>query len=84
MACNLDSTYVPSSTCKPDLADVSSSYSLLDNTPPNNYSYINSDDENPPTPIPPIASTPSTTPQLPQWVHSTQEVIGVIVGDPID
>ena len=67
---------MPSSAHDPDLVDVSLSSSLLDNTPSDSSSDTDSDDENPPPPVPPPAQAPSTTSQLPRWVHSTREYVG--------
>jgi hypothetical protein len=49
--------------------------------------YGDSEDENPPPPahLPPndsIEHEPTPTSLLPRWVHSTQEVVDDIVGDP--
>jgi hypothetical protein len=48
---------------------------------------MTSEDENPPLPahLPPdesIEHEPTPTPSLPRWVHSTQEAVGDLVGDP--
>jgi hypothetical protein len=73
---------VPSSACEPSSMFV--------------YSYLHfmvfssdddSEDENPPLPpnLPPydnIEPELTPTPLLPTWVHSTQEAIGDLVGDP--
>ena len=64
MACELDSTYVASLACEPNLEVVPSSSSLLDNTPSNDSSYTDSDDENPPPHVPPVDLTPPTTSKL--------------------
>ena len=68
--------------CKPYLAVVSFSYSLLDNTPSDISSDTNIDDEHPPPPVSPPAPAPLATSQLPHWVHSTCEVAGDLAGDP--
>ena len=75
---------VSSSAYEPDLAIVPFPSSLLNNTPYNISSDIDSDDEHPPPPISPPAPSPSTTSQLPQWVSSTREAIGDLVGDHTD
>ena len=77
---------VPSLACKPDSVIVpssssSSSSSFLDKFP-TPVSDDDSEDENPPPPahVPPIAPAK----MLPQWVQSTCEVAGDLVGDPRD
>ena len=72
LACEPDSTIVPSS---------SSSSSFLDRFP-TPVSNDDSEDENPPPPahVPPIAPAPI----LPLWVHSTCEAAGDLAGDPRD
>ena len=82
LACEPNSTYVPSLACEPDLAVVPFSSSLLNNTPSDISSDTNADDEHTPPPISPPALAPSTTPQLPRWVYSTRESSGDLVGDP--
>jgi hypothetical protein len=84
LACEPTLTYVPSSTCKPDLAVVSFSSSLLNNTPSDISSDTDSDDEHPPLPVSSPAPAPPTTSQLPQWVRYTRESVGDLVGDPTD
>ena len=80
-ACELDSAYVPSSTCEPDLVIVPSS-SLLDNTPSASSSNTNSHDENPPSLVPPPSPTPLALLQLPRWVFSTREATSDLASDP--
>jgi hypothetical protein len=80
LACEPNSTIVPSSTCKPSSA-FEPSYDLVSS------SGDDSEDENPPPPThpPPYESfepKPTPTPPLPRWVHSTREVAGDLVGDP--
>ena len=65
LACEPNSAYVPSSACEPDLAVVPSSYSLLNNTPSDISSDIESDDEHPPPLISPPSPALPTTSQLP-------------------
>ena len=77
-----DLTYVPSSACEPDLVVVPSSSSLLNKTHSDSSLDTDSDDENHPLPVPPLALAPSTTSQLPQWVLSSREAAGDIAGDP--
>ena len=77
LACKANSAYVPSLACEPDLAVVPFSSSLLNKTPSDISSDIDSDDEHSPTPV-----SPPTTSQLPRWVRSTREVAGDLVGDP--
>ena len=84
MAYEPNSTYVPSSACEPDLAVVPSSSSLLNNTPSDIPFDTNSDDEHPSPPISQPALAPPTTSQLPQWVLSTCEATGDLVGDPTE
>ena len=70
LACKPDSMIVPSS---------SSSSNFLDRFP-TPVSDDDSEDENPPPHVPPIAPTP----MLPRWVRSTCEAAGDLVGDPRD
>ena len=72
LACEPDSTIVPSS---------SSSSNFLDRFP-TPVSDDDSEDENPPPPahVPPIAPAPI----LPRWVHSTCEAAGDLASDPRD
>ena len=81
LACEPNSAGVPSSACEPSLAVVPSfvSSSLDDD----------SEDENPPPPAhpPPYESFEpelAPVPLLPRWVHSTQEEVGDLLGDPSD
>ena len=57
---------------------------FLKKNPSNRSLDTDSDDENPPLHVPPPSPAPPITPQLPQWVCSTRESIGDLVGDPID
>ena len=84
MAYEPNSAYVPSSTCELHLAVEPFSSSLLNNTPSDISSDTDSDDEHTPPPVSPTTPAPSTTSQLPQWVHSTCESAGDLVGDPTD
>ena len=59
-------------------------HSLLNNTPFDISSDIDSDDEHPPPPISPPAPTPPTTSQLPRWVRSFCEAASDLAGDPRD
>lgn len=75
MACNPDSTYVPSSS------------SSLDNTP----SLVtciddDNDNENPPlpSPIPSLAPIPLPMPHIPWWVYFSHEDTSDLVYDPRD
>jgi hypothetical protein len=82
LACEPDSAIVPSSARKPSLAFVLSFVPIMVYS-----SYDDSEDENPPSPahLPPDQSfepEPTSIPQLPRWVHSTQEGVGGIVDDP--
>jgi hypothetical protein len=84
LACEPNSTIVPSSTCEPSSTFVPSSIPIMVSS-----SYDDSEDENPllPTHLPldesfEPESTP--TPPLPRWVHSTREAVGDLVGDPSD
>jgi hypothetical protein len=64
LACEPNSTYVPSSACEHDLAVVPFSSSLLNNTPYDISLDADGDDEHPP-PVSPPALAPPTTSQLP-------------------
>jgi transposase InsO family protein len=84
LACEPNSTVVPSSACEPSSAVVPSSVPILDSS-----SDDESEDENPPPPadIPPDESfepEQAPVPPLPRWVHSTREAAGDLVGDPSD
>ena len=81
--CELNLTYMSSSACEPNLVVVPSMFSLLENTPDSSLD-TESDYENPPPYVPPLAPTPLTTSQLPRWVLCTREAIGDLVGDPKD
>ena len=72
LACELDSSIVPSS---------SSSSSFLDRFPTPVFDDDN-EDENPPplAHVPPVALAP----MLPRWVRSTCETTGHLAGDPRD
>jgi hypothetical protein len=80
-----NSTIVPSLACEPSSPFVPSSIPILVSS----SSDDDSGDENPPLPthLPPndsIEPEPTPTPLLPRWVHSTQEVVGDLIGDPSD
>ena len=84
LACEPNLVGVPSLACEPDSVNVpsySSSSSFLDKFP-TSISDDDSEDENPPPPthVPPIEPAP----MLPQWVRSTCEAAGDLVGDPRD
>jgi hypothetical protein len=73
LACEPNSTFVPSSACEPSLKFVPSSVPIMDSS-----SDDDTEDENPPPPahLPSDESfecepTPSPTPSLPRWVRST-------------
>jgi hypothetical protein len=75
---------VPSSACDPFSMFVISYVPILVSS-----SYDNSEDENPPLPthLPSYDSfelEPTLSPQLPRWVHSTQEEVGDLVSYPSD
>jgi hypothetical protein len=74
LACEPNSTFVPSSTCDPSSTFVPSSIPILVSS----SSDDDSEDENPPLPthLPPdesIEHEPAPAPPLPRWVHSTRE-----------
>ena len=71
LACELDSTIVPSS---------SSSSNFLDRFPTPVFDDDNEDENTPPARVPQIAPAPI----LPQWVYSSCEAAGVLAGDPRD
>jgi transposase InsO family protein len=82
LACEPNSTFVPSLAREPNLAFVPSSVLV-------SSSDDESEDENPPLPthLPPDESfepetTPDQAPLLPRWVRSTREAPGDLVGDP--
>jgi hypothetical protein len=82
LACEPNSVVVPSSTCEPSSTFVPSSILV-------SSSDGNSEDENPPPPahLPPNDSfepEPAQAPPLPRWVHSTREATGDLFGDPSD
>jgi hypothetical protein len=82
LACEPNSTVVPSSAYKPSSTFVFS-YDLISSLDDDN------EDENPPLPThpPPDESfepKPAPTPPLPTLVHSTREVVGDLFGDPLD
>jgi transposase InsO family protein len=82
LACEPNSTIVPSSACEPSSAFVPS-YDMVSS------SNDDSEDENPPPPAhPPLDEffelEPAPTPPLPRWVRSTQEAAGDLVSDPSD
>ena len=81
LACEPNSTVVPSLACEPSSAVVPSSV--------DSSSDDESEDENPPPPIdiPPNESfepKQAPVPLLPRLVHSTREAIGDLVDDPSD
>jgi hypothetical protein len=83
LSCEPNLAFVPSSTCKPSSAFVSSSIPIMVSS----YSYDDNENENPPLPthLPPnesIEHEPEPTPLLPRWVCSTREAVGDLVGDP--
>jgi hypothetical protein len=82
LACEPNSTVVPSSACEPYSTFVPSSDLV-------SSSDDDSEDENPPPPAhpPPDESfepEPTPAPPLPRWVRSTREAAGDLVGDPSD
>jgi hypothetical protein len=82
LACEPNSTIVPSSACEPSSTFVPS-YDLVSS------SDDDSEDENPPPPAhpPPDESfepEPTPAPPLPRWVRSTREAAGDLVSDPSD
>jgi transposase InsO family protein len=82
LACEPNSTVVPSSTCEPSSAFVPSYAPILDSSLDDD-----SEDENPPlsADLPPNESfepKQAPVPPLPRWVCSTREAIGDLVGDP--
>jgi hypothetical protein len=84
LACEPNSTVVPSSACEPYLVFVPSSIPILVSS-----SDDESEDDNPPLPtdIPPDESLEpeqEPVPPLPRWVCSIREAAGDIVGDPSD
>jgi hypothetical protein len=84
LACEPNSTVVPSSACEPSSTFVPSSVPILVSS-----SDDDSEDENPPLPahLPPDESFEpelAPVPPLPRWVRSTREATGGLVGDPSD
>jgi hypothetical protein len=82
MACDPNSTVVPSSAYEPSSMFVPSSVMVYS-------SDDDSEDENPPLPAHlPLDESfepkPAPTPLLPRWVHSTREVAGDLVSDHSD
>jgi hypothetical protein len=82
LACEPNSTIVPSSACEPSSAFVPSSVPILVSS-----LYDDNEDENPPLPthLPPDESfepEPTPVPPLPRWVCSTREAVGGLVNDP--
>jgi hypothetical protein len=82
LACEPNSTIVPSLACDQSLAFFPF-YDLV------YFSDNNSEDENPPPPAhpPPDKSfepKPTPAPPLPRWVRSTREETSDLVGDPSD
>ena len=76
MACDPNSSFVPSSACDPSSAFVPSFVPILVSS-----SDDDSEDENPPSPAhPPLDASfepePTPAPSLPRWVHSTREATG--------
>jgi hypothetical protein len=94
LACESNSTFVPSLACEPNSTVVpSSDYEPSSAFVPSfvlvSSSYDDSEDENPPPPahLPPDESfepEPTPPPPLPRWVRSTREAVGDLVGDPSD
>jgi hypothetical protein len=83
LACEPNSTFVPSSACESFSTFVSFSLLVMVSSSSND----DSEDENPtpPTHLPPnesIEHESTTTPLLLKWVYSTREEVGDIVGDP--
>jgi hypothetical protein len=81
LACEPNSTSVPSSACEPSSTFVPSSVPILVSS-----SDDDSEDENPPPPahLPPDESfepEPTLVPPLPRWVRLTREAAGGLVGD---
>jgi hypothetical protein len=85
LACEPNSTIVPSSACKSSFVFVSTTIPIMVSS--------SSDDDNenenppPPTQLPldeSIEQEPAPAPPLPRWVHSTREAIGDLVGDHSD
>jgi hypothetical protein len=84
LSCEPNSMIVPSSACEPSLVFVPSFVPILVS-----YSDDDNEDENPPLPthLPPDESfelEPASAPPLLRWVHSIREVVGDLVGDPLD
>jgi hypothetical protein len=83
LACNPNSTFVPSSTCDPSSTSMPYFFPILISS----SSDDDSEDENPP-PHAHLASYESIEhetapiPPLPKWVCSTREAIGDLIGDP--
>jgi hypothetical protein len=84
LACETNSTVVPSLAYEPSSTVVPSSVPILDSS-----SDDESEDENPPPPadIPLDESfepEQALVPPLPRWVRSTREATSDLVGDPSD
>jgi hypothetical protein len=82
LACEPNSAFVPSLACEPNSEFVPSSDLV-------SSSDDDSEDENPPSPTHPptdesFKHESAPVPPLPRWVHSTQEAVGGLVGDPSD
>ena len=82
LACNPNSTIVPSSACETSSTFLPSSVPILVSS-----SDDDSEDENPPSPShpPPDESFElelAPPPSLPRWVRSTREATSDLVGDP--
>jgi hypothetical protein len=94
LACEPNSTFVPSLACEPTSTVVpSSAYEPSSTFVPSSVLVSSSDDdskdENPPSPahLPPDESfepEPAPAPLLPRWVCSTREAAGDLVGNPSD
>jgi hypothetical protein len=94
LACEPNSVFVPSLTCEPNSGVVPSSAcdpssTFVPSSDLVSSSDDDSEDENPPPPAHPpsyesFEPEPAPTPPLPRWVHSTQDVVGDLFGDPSD
>jgi hypothetical protein len=83
LACEPNSTIVPSWACEPSSTFVPSYVPILVS-----FSDNDSEDENPPPPahLPPDESfepEPTPAPPLPRWVCSTREAVGGLVSNPL-
>jgi len=75
----------------PSLASMPSSIPNFSIRDPTSVSSSDNDSEDENTPLPAhlprvgsIEHEPAPTPQLPKWVHTTQEAVGDLVNDPTD